>query len=196
MRSEADSTVTVYVDGTAVGSTTSNSSGAWSYTVGSALAEVLHGACGVLSIGPFGCMPSTQSDGAQSAVVAHYKDMIDLPIETSGEGEVNAHSRVQMALGTNGPIPTVEQGEAHVYTERDQAIVMRERPRSIIGTPESVAEQMHALKDRFVADELIVLTVAPSYKARLRSYELLAEAFALPSPASSTSATTSSACPA
>lgn len=100
--------------------------------------------------------------------------------------------RVQMALGVNGPIPTVEQGEAHVYTERDQAIAMRERPRSIIGTPESVAEQMHALKERFVADELIVLTVAPSYKARLRSYELLAEAFALPSPASATS----SACPA
>jgi predicted nucleotide-binding protein (sugar kinase/HSP70/actin superfamily) len=53
----------------------------------------------VLSLKPFGCMPSTQSDGAQSAVVSQYKDMIFLPIETSGEGDVNAHSRVQMALG-------------------------------------------------------------------------------------------------
>jgi predicted nucleotide-binding protein (sugar kinase/HSP70/actin superfamily) len=53
----------------------------------------------VLSLKPFGCMPSTQSDGAQSAVVSHYRDMIYLPIETSGEGEINAHSRVQMALG-------------------------------------------------------------------------------------------------
>jgi predicted nucleotide-binding protein (sugar kinase/HSP70/actin superfamily) len=53
----------------------------------------------VLSLKPFGCMPSTQSDGVQSAVVNNYKDMIYLPIETSGEGEVNAHSRVQMALG-------------------------------------------------------------------------------------------------
>ncbi|MFY9727005.1 MAG: hypothetical protein WAJ87_16020 [Bryobacteraceae bacterium] len=53
----------------------------------------------VLSLKPFGCMPSTQSDGAQSAVVSNYKDMIYLPIETSGEGEINAHSRVQMALG-------------------------------------------------------------------------------------------------
>ncbi len=53
----------------------------------------------VLSVKPFGCMPSTQSDGAQSAVVSHYKDIIYLPIETSGEGEINAHSRVQMALG-------------------------------------------------------------------------------------------------
>jgi predicted nucleotide-binding protein (sugar kinase/HSP70/actin superfamily) len=53
----------------------------------------------VLSLKPFGCMPSTQSDGAQSAVVNLYKDMIYIPIETSGEGDVNAHSRVQMALG-------------------------------------------------------------------------------------------------
>ncbi|HXK59088.1 MAG TPA: activator of (R)-2-hydroxyglutaryl-CoA dehydratase [Acidobacteriota bacterium] len=53
----------------------------------------------VLSLKPFGCMPSTQSDGAQAAVTAHYKDMIYLPIETSGEGAVNAYSRVQMALG-------------------------------------------------------------------------------------------------
>src|SRR5205085_5171470 len=53
----------------------------------------------VLSLKPFGCMPSTQSDGAQSAVVSQYKDMIFIPIETSGEGEINAHSRVQMALG-------------------------------------------------------------------------------------------------
>jgi predicted nucleotide-binding protein (sugar kinase/HSP70/actin superfamily) len=53
----------------------------------------------VLSLKPFGCMPSTQSDGAQAAVTGTYKDMIFLPIETSGEGEINAHSRVQMALG-------------------------------------------------------------------------------------------------
>jgi predicted nucleotide-binding protein (sugar kinase/HSP70/actin superfamily) len=53
----------------------------------------------VLSLKPFGCMPSTQSDGAQSAVVSQFRDMIYLPVETSGEGEINAHSRVQMALG-------------------------------------------------------------------------------------------------
>ena len=53
----------------------------------------------VLALKPFGCMPSSQSDGVQSAVVNKFKEMIFLPIETSGEGEVNAHSRVQMALG-------------------------------------------------------------------------------------------------
>jgi predicted nucleotide-binding protein (sugar kinase/HSP70/actin superfamily) len=53
----------------------------------------------VLSLKPFGCMPSAQSDGAHAAVMAHFPDLLFLPIETSGEGDINAHSRVQMALG-------------------------------------------------------------------------------------------------
>jgi hypothetical protein len=53
----------------------------------------------VLALKPFGCMPSSQSDGVQSAVVNRFREMIFLPIETSGEGEINAQSRVQMALG-------------------------------------------------------------------------------------------------
>lgn len=69
----------------------------------------------VLSLKPFGCMPSTQSDGAQSAVVNLYKDMIYLPVETSGEGEINAHSRVQMALG-----------EAKVKAKQEIARVLEE----------------------------------------------------------------------
>lgn len=54
----------------------------------------------VLSLKPFGCMPSTQSDGAQALVVEQYKNMIFLSIETAGEGEILAHSRVQMVLST------------------------------------------------------------------------------------------------
>jgi hypothetical protein len=68
----------------------------------------------VLALKPFGCMPSTQSDGAQSAVVNKFRDMIFLPIETSGEGEVNAHSRVQMALG---------EAKAKARTEFEQCLI-------------------------------------------------------------------------
>jgi predicted nucleotide-binding protein (sugar kinase/HSP70/actin superfamily) len=74
----------------------------------------------VLSLKPFGCMPSTQSDGAQSAVISHYKDMIYIPIETSGEGDVNAHSRVQMALG-----------EAKVKAKTEFACVLQETGRTL-----------------------------------------------------------------
>ncbi len=53
----------------------------------------------VLSLKPFGCLPSTQSDGIQSAVAGRLPDLNFLSVETSGEGELSAHSRVQMALG-------------------------------------------------------------------------------------------------
>jgi predicted nucleotide-binding protein (sugar kinase/HSP70/actin superfamily) len=53
----------------------------------------------VVSLKPFGCMPSTQSDGVMAGVIAHHPEVLFLAVETSGEGEANAHSRVQMALG-------------------------------------------------------------------------------------------------
>ncbi len=64
----------------------------------------------VLSLKPFGCMPSTQSDGAQASVVELNREMIFLPLETAGEGETNAQSRVLMALG-----------DAHVKAKKEMA---------------------------------------------------------------------------
>ena len=52
-----------------------------------------------LSVKPFGCMPSSGvSDGVQSLVQALYPEAIFLPIETTGDGKVNVHSRIQMML--------------------------------------------------------------------------------------------------
>jgi luciferase family oxidoreductase group 1 len=89
--------------------------------------------------------------------------------------------RVQMAYGLNAPIPTVAQGRAQRYSERELAIIDSQRLRSLIGTPEQVVGRMLELQDLFAADEIVVLTVAASYEARLRSYQLLAEAFELKS---------------
>jgi predicted nucleotide-binding protein (sugar kinase/HSP70/actin superfamily) len=65
--------------------------------------NIYYSQCGlanmVLSLKPFGCMPSTQSDGAQAAVMANYPELLFLPVETSGEGDIHAHSRVLMTLG-------------------------------------------------------------------------------------------------
>src|SRR3972149_6306683 len=52
----------------------------------------------VISVKPFGCMPSTQSDGVQAKVITDLRNSLFLPIETSGDGEVNVKSRIQMKL--------------------------------------------------------------------------------------------------
>jgi predicted nucleotide-binding protein (sugar kinase/HSP70/actin superfamily) len=53
----------------------------------------------VISIKPFGCMPSSGvSDGVQSLITARYPDAIFTTIETTGDGEVSVQSRIQMDL--------------------------------------------------------------------------------------------------
>lgn len=53
----------------------------------------------VVSVKPFGCMPSSGvSDGIQSAVTSKYPQAIFCAIETTGDGAVNIQSRVQMDL--------------------------------------------------------------------------------------------------
>jgi predicted nucleotide-binding protein (sugar kinase/HSP70/actin superfamily) len=53
----------------------------------------------VISVKPFGCMPSSAvSDGVQSLVTSRFPEANFLAIETSGEGAANFYSRVQMAL--------------------------------------------------------------------------------------------------
>ena len=103
--------------------------------------------------------------------------------DTQGEADALASAvdlrRVQMAYGMNAPIPTVEQARDWQPDERARAVIAHERPRSIIGTPQRVVERMLALQASFEADEVIVLSVAASYAARLRTYELLAQAFEL-----------------
>jgi predicted nucleotide-binding protein (sugar kinase/HSP70/actin superfamily) len=53
----------------------------------------------IVSVKPFGCMPSSGvSDGVQSLVVARHPEANFCPVETTGDGAVNVYSRVQMAL--------------------------------------------------------------------------------------------------
>lgn len=53
----------------------------------------------VISIKPFGCMPSSGvSDGVQALVTARFPEVEFLAVETTGDSAVNAYSRVQMAL--------------------------------------------------------------------------------------------------
>jgi predicted nucleotide-binding protein (sugar kinase/HSP70/actin superfamily) len=53
----------------------------------------------VISVKPFGCMPSSGvSDGVQSLVTARHPEAIFCAIETTGDGAVNVQSRVLMDL--------------------------------------------------------------------------------------------------
>jgi luciferase family oxidoreductase group 1 len=89
------------------------------------------------------------------------------------------HRRLLMAIGREAPIATIQEAHAYPYTERDRALIERERARAIIGTPDKAKARLIEIANQFSADELMVITITGDYASRMRSYELLAAEFAL-----------------
>src|SRR5262249_34045082 len=89
---------------------------------------------------------------------------------------------VRLYTGRAAPFPSVEEAQAYPYSEDERAIVREVGRRTIAGTPGEVRERLRALAAEYGVDEVVVVTIAHQFKARLRSYELLAEAFDLGSP--------------
>lgn len=77
------------------------------------------------------------------------------------------------------PLPSVEEAEAHPYSEAERAHLDRIRAKTIVGAPEQVKAKLEALAERHGAAELAVLTPCHDPEARRRSYRLLAEVFGL-----------------
>jgi predicted nucleotide-binding protein (sugar kinase/HSP70/actin superfamily) len=86
----------------------------------------------VVSVKPFGCMPSSGvSDGVQSLITARYPEAIFSAIETTGDGAANVQSRLQMDLfkarqvakkefeeALAGAGPTLEEAAARIARSR------------------------------------------------------------------------------
>ena len=73
----------------------------------------------------------------------------------------------------------MEEAENYPYTPREAALVEALRARSVAGTPEQVHEQLLNMAGEYGVGELVIVTITHDPKARLRSYELLAQAFSL-----------------
>ena len=67
----------------------------------------------------------------------------------------------------------------HRYTARGRAIVRATRRRRIAGAPEQVRERLLAVGAEYGVDKFVIGTITHNWKARVRSWELLAEVFGL-----------------
>ena len=103
--------------------------------------------------------------------------------DTESEARRLAKSRdlflLRLYTGRFGPYPSVEEAEAYPYTNRDLAIIQHTRQRTIAGAPEQVRERLLALGAEYGTEEFVVVTMTHDFKARVRSYELLADVFEL-----------------
>jgi len=102
--------------------------------------------------------------------------------ETQDEAERLASSMqlswVRLRSGRPSKIPSPETALAYRYSAQEAALAGAYRQLQIVGTPPTVRERIEALVRRTQADEVMVTTVTHDPAARLRSYRLLAAAFA------------------
>lgn len=85
---------------------------------------------------------------------------------------------VRLRRGEFSPLPTPEEAAAYPYTPHDRAVVEKYRKLQIVGSPETVrAELERVVAGSGGASEIMVSSNVHSHAARVRSYELVAEAW-------------------
>jgi len=87
--------------------------------------------------------------------------------------------RLRIRHGVDLPVPSRDEALAYPYSEYDREEIAYNRQRLALGAPRAVRDRIETLARGHEADEAMVLTITPDYASRTRSYELLAEAFAL-----------------
>ncbi len=86
---------------------------------------------------------------------------------------------VRLLTGRPIGFPSPEEALAYPFSEQERALLRTVEARSTVGTPDKVKAKLLSLAERHGAEELVIVTITYDYASRLRSYELLAEAFGL-----------------
>ncbi|WP_436958504.1 LLM class flavin-dependent oxidoreductase [Streptomyces sp. SudanB182_2057] len=100
--------------------------------------------------------------------------------EARRQALTGALATVRLRSGRPGLIPTPEEAEAHVFTERETAALGGWLDNALYGTADEVAVGLDELQKRTGADELMLAMNSHSLDFRVRSYELISDAYGLP----------------
>ncbi|MFF2011171.1 LLM class flavin-dependent oxidoreductase [Streptomyces sp. NPDC058195] len=91
-----------------------------------------------------------------------------------------ALSMVRLRTGRPGLVPTPEEAEAYDYSPMEREFVDSWLTNIVHGTADQVRTGLDDLAKRTGADELMITANAHGGEARMRSYELIADAYGLP----------------
>lgn len=86
-------------------------------------------------------------------------------------------SRVYAKLG--GPYPSPAEVEGYTFSTEEQSLLDGLHACTIVGTSDRVRDQIYEVASSYGVSEILVSTITPDVASRLRSYELLADAFGL-----------------
>ncbi|WP_336052414.1 LLM class flavin-dependent oxidoreductase [Streptomyces sp. CA2R101] len=90
-----------------------------------------------------------------------------------------ALSMVRLRTGRPGLVPSPEEAEAYGFSDMERDFVDTWLGNVIHGTPDAVRQGLDDLAQRTGADELMITANAHGGPARLRSYELIADAYGM-----------------
>jgi luciferase family oxidoreductase group 1 len=85
----------------------------------------------------------------------------------------------RLMRGVHGAFPSPDDAIRELYGEGAEPPPVRDATRLIAGDPERCHSALLALAERNRVQELLIVTITYDFAARLRSYELLADAFDL-----------------
>lgn len=88
---------------------------------------------------------------------------------------------LQFEKGIFNGYPPFEEIKGTVFNDVELERIKYNRQRMVWGTPVDIKRKLEALADAYAVDEIIIVTITHEFADRLRSYELLAEAFDLKS---------------
>ncbi|NJQ01903.1 LLM class flavin-dependent oxidoreductase [Streptomyces zingiberis] len=120
-------------------------------------------------------------------------DVLDAPYAAIGvaafaaEDEREARRQVmtgalgmlRLRTGVPGLVPTPEEAEAYPWSARERDFVEGWLGNIVHGTPDAVREGLDGLAKRTGADELIITANVHGARERVRSYELIADAYGM-----------------
>ncbi|WP_443046618.1 LLM class flavin-dependent oxidoreductase [Streptomyces sp. NBC_00247] len=104
----------------------------------------------------------------------------DTEAEARRQVLTGALSMLRLRTGRPGLVPTPEEAEAHTFGPLESDFVDEWLGNIVYGTSEQVRAGLDDLAKRTGADELMITANAHGGEARLRSYELIADAYGLP----------------
>ncbi|MDT9681225.1 LLM class flavin-dependent oxidoreductase [Streptomyces sp. TRM76323] len=103
----------------------------------------------------------------------------DDPREARRQALSGALSMVRLRTGRPGLVPTPEEAEAYPYSPVERDFVDGWLADVVHGTPDEVRAGLDDLQKRTGADELMITASVHGGEARLRSYELIADAYGM-----------------
>jgi alkanesulfonate monooxygenase SsuD/methylene tetrahydromethanopterin reductase-like flavin-dependent oxidoreductase (luciferase family) len=90
-----------------------------------------------------------------------------------------ALTMLRLRSGNPGRMPSPEEAEAYPWTPAEREFAQTYQSEHIVGDLDEVRAGMHALRERTRVDELMVISNVYGHDARIRSYELIAQAWGL-----------------